>query len=233
MSIDSTRKQTKGWEINSSGKMVNLAADDGIVIDEAAPIAESAAMPITDSAFVRTEPPPVPNDPGRGRRSTLDSFNEEMAVLESSARGRGRRRRGAAAVALASSRHLRGRRRGVGCGRRRGAVAPTRRRRVARPGVATGDIAWRGRALCYRRDGDNRGARGRGSRSRHRRERRFCDGRRRCRGGSVARGLGQGQGEVRAQQAFAVDEQQELAPPLDQALRVVEALQLATSLIRT
>ena len=82
MSIDSTRKQTKGWEINSSGKMVNLAAGDGIVIDEAAPIAESAAMPITDSAFVRTEPPPVPNDPGRGRPSTLDSFNEEMAVLD-------------------------------------------------------------------------------------------------------------------------------------------------------
>ena len=82
MSIDGTRKQTKGWEINSSGKMVNLAAGDGIVIDEAAPVVESAATPVTDSAFVKTEPPPVPNDPGRARRSTLDFFNDEMAVLD-------------------------------------------------------------------------------------------------------------------------------------------------------
>jgi hypothetical protein len=82
MSIDGTRKPTKGWEINSSGKMVNLAAGDGIVIDEAAPIVESAGMPITDSAVVKTEPPPVPNDSGRGRRSTLDFFNDEMAVLD-------------------------------------------------------------------------------------------------------------------------------------------------------
>ena len=87
MSTDGTRKH--GWVINSSGKMVNLAAGDGIVIDEAAPMAESAAMPVTDSAFVKTEPPPVPNDAGRGRRSTLDFFNDEMAVLERPLEGAG------------------------------------------------------------------------------------------------------------------------------------------------
>ena len=82
MSIDGTRKQTKGWEINAAGQMVNIAAGDGIVIDEDTPIAESAAMPITDSAVVKTEPPPVPNSRGRERPKTLDFFNDEMAVVD-------------------------------------------------------------------------------------------------------------------------------------------------------
>ena len=202
MSIDGTRKETKGWEINSSGKMVNLTAGDGIVIDEAAPIAESAAMPITDSAFVRTEPPPVPNDPGRARPSTLDFFNEEMAVLDRPLESAAEyvdeapppsrwRRVGMFAVIVAVM--------GVGGGvvlsRRHAAVESPAQ--VSQPATSPGTAApTRCRSPC----------------------RRF-----------PAR-LGQGQGEVRARQAFAVDDQQELAPPLEQALRFVEALPLGASL---
>jgi len=107
MSRDGIRKMTKGWEINSSGKMVNITGGvDGIVVDE--------GLPVTDSAVVKTEPPPLPGmarapvppapmarapiPPApaprapmvaapadaivRDRKSTLETFNDELSVLE-------------------------------------------------------------------------------------------------------------------------------------------------------
>lgn len=90
MSSDGTRKMTKGWEISPSGKMVNITGGvDGIVVDE--------GLPVTDSAVVKTEPPPLPgmsrapvprapmpttSAPERNQKSTLENFNAEMSLLE-------------------------------------------------------------------------------------------------------------------------------------------------------
>jgi len=94
MSTDGTRKMTKGWEISPTGKMVNITGGvDGIVVDE--------GLPVTDSAVVKTEPPPLPgmsrapvppapmppapmpsSAPVRNQKSTLETFNAEMSLLE-------------------------------------------------------------------------------------------------------------------------------------------------------
>jgi hypothetical protein len=81
MNGNGTRKETKGWEISPSGQMVNIGGGvDGIVVEE--------GLPITDSAVVKTEPPPppvmakAPLPPPRERKTTLDTFNDELAVLD-------------------------------------------------------------------------------------------------------------------------------------------------------
>jgi hypothetical protein len=92
MSSNGTRKETRGWDISSSGRMVNINTDD-VAIEEmppSGPIVVNAGGP----------PPPVPpappkrtndvttdamamlNRPPRARKSTLDTFNDEMAVLD-------------------------------------------------------------------------------------------------------------------------------------------------------
>ena len=92
MSSNGTRKETRGWEISSSGQMVNISTDD-VGIEELPP-----SGPIVVNAG--GTPPPVPhappkkrndvttdamamlNRPPRERKSTLDTFNDEMSVLD-------------------------------------------------------------------------------------------------------------------------------------------------------
>jgi hypothetical protein len=78
MSSDGIRKQTLGWDINASGGMAPKASE--VVVIEAPPQI-SAAIPIDSGAIIVDTPPPPPPEP-RGRRSTLETFNDEMAVLE-------------------------------------------------------------------------------------------------------------------------------------------------------
>jgi hypothetical protein len=70
MSSDGTRKQTRAWETSngttgSSGQVV--------VIDDA---------PLISGAVEIVEDAPASVEGGRVRKSTLESFNEEMAVLD-------------------------------------------------------------------------------------------------------------------------------------------------------
>src|SRR4051812_12612070 len=91
MSSNGTRKETRGWEISSTGQMINVGTGD-VAIEELPP-----SGPIVVGAV--GTPPPVPHAPParqrardsdamamldrpRGRKSTLDNFNEEMAVLD-------------------------------------------------------------------------------------------------------------------------------------------------------
>src|SRR5215831_19500326 len=83
MSSDGIRKQTLGWEITANGGMAPKASEV-VVIDERPQV--SAAIPIDSGAIIIDTPPPPPPpaiaQPERGRRSTLETFNDEMAVLE-------------------------------------------------------------------------------------------------------------------------------------------------------
>ena len=92
MSSNGTRKETRGWEIGSTGQMVNISTDD-VGIEELPP-----SGPIVVNAG--GTPPPVPhappkkrndvttdamamlNRPPRERKSTLDTFNDEMSLLD-------------------------------------------------------------------------------------------------------------------------------------------------------
>jgi hypothetical protein len=91
MSSNGTRKETRGWEISSTGQMINVGTDD-VAIEELPP-----SGPIVVGAV--GTPPPVPHAPParqrardsdamamldrpRGRKSTLDNFNDELSVLD-------------------------------------------------------------------------------------------------------------------------------------------------------
>src|SRR5689334_21592643 len=88
MSSNGTRKETRGWEISSTGQMVNISTDD-VAIEELPP---SGPIAVNDGGT-----PPAAQEPARERKdsdalamlnrprvrkSTLDVFNDEMAVLE-------------------------------------------------------------------------------------------------------------------------------------------------------
>jgi hypothetical protein len=79
MSSDGIRKQTLGWEISPSGGM-SRSGGQVVKIDDASAI--SAAIPIDSGAIVVDEPLEPPAHPQRQRRSTLDTFNDDLAVLE-------------------------------------------------------------------------------------------------------------------------------------------------------
>ena len=155
MSSNGTRKETRGWEISSSGQMVNISTDD-VGIEEMPP-----SGPIVVNAG--GTPPPVPhappkkrndvttdamamlNRPPRERKSTLDTFNDEMSVLDRPIEGdveyadeapRPSRMRG---VALFAGIVL-----GMGLARRRDPLAPAcspagERAGSANRGAGTGD----------------------------------------------------------------------------------------------
>jgi hypothetical protein len=95
MSSNGTRKETRGWEISSTGQMINVAIDD-VAIEELPPsgpivVGAGGAPPAVPHA-----PPAAPAprqrardsdamamlDRPRGRKSTLDNFNDELAVLD-------------------------------------------------------------------------------------------------------------------------------------------------------
>jgi len=86
MSSNGTRKETRGWEVNpttQSGKMINIDTDD--VPIEAIESVSAAVTVVAPMPTPGMAPPPVPGAPTtevRARRSTLETFNEEMAVLE-------------------------------------------------------------------------------------------------------------------------------------------------------
>jgi hypothetical protein len=88
MSSNGTRKETRGWEISSTGQMVNINTDD-VAIEElppSGPIAVNAggtAPAAKEQARERKDSDALAmlNRP-RVRKSTLDVFNDEMAVLE-------------------------------------------------------------------------------------------------------------------------------------------------------
>jgi hypothetical protein len=88
MSSDGIRKQTMslGWDISASGGM-SRPGGEVVVIDDAQPV--SAGIPIESGAIIIDKPPALPpaaarpaQQPERGRKSTLDLFNDEMAVME-------------------------------------------------------------------------------------------------------------------------------------------------------
>src|SRR3954465_12997143 len=90
MSSNGTRKETRGWEISSTGQMINVSTDD-VVIEELPP---SGPIVVGAGGTAPPVPPAAPRKPARdsdamamldrprGRKSTLDNFNEEMAVLD-------------------------------------------------------------------------------------------------------------------------------------------------------
>jgi hypothetical protein len=95
MSSNGTRKETRGWEISSTGQMVNISTDD-VAIEElppsgpivvnaggTRPAAPPTAHEAKDQARERKDSDALAmlNRP-RVRKSTLDVFNDEMAVLE-------------------------------------------------------------------------------------------------------------------------------------------------------
>jgi hypothetical protein len=84
MSSDGIRKQTLGWEISPSGGM-SRGGGQVVKIDEATAI--SAAIPIDSGAIVVEEPLAPPEQHQRQRRSTLDTFNDDMAILEAPLEG--------------------------------------------------------------------------------------------------------------------------------------------------
>ena len=69
MGSDGTRKQTRGWNISPSGQMINIVNSEDIAIEE------------PPSGPVAAAPPPAP-ERLRPRRNTLDTFNDEMSVLD-------------------------------------------------------------------------------------------------------------------------------------------------------
>ncbi|HMF41131.1 MAG TPA: hypothetical protein VKQ32_10565 [Polyangia bacterium] len=84
MSSDGIRKATLGWEISPTGGMTNNGGK--VVAIEEVPAVSSGAIAIESGAIVIDEPPPLPVPPvqmePRPRRTTLERFNDEMAVLE-------------------------------------------------------------------------------------------------------------------------------------------------------
>jgi hypothetical protein len=86
-----TRKSTKGWEISPSGGM-SLGKSNVVVIEEPtvpamaamneAAKAEAAQAEAAKSEAAQTEVSAAPPDEPRPRRTTLDLFNDEMAVME-------------------------------------------------------------------------------------------------------------------------------------------------------
>ena len=86
MSSNGTRKETRGWEVNpttQSGKMINIDTDD--VPIEAIESVSAAVTVVAPMPTPGMAPPPVPGAPTtevRARRSTLETFNDEMAVLD-------------------------------------------------------------------------------------------------------------------------------------------------------
>jgi hypothetical protein len=92
MSSNGTRKETRGWEISSTGQMVNISTDD-VAIEELPPSGPIAVKAGGTPPPVPYAPPKKTNDvitdamamldrPPRPRKSTLDAFNDEMAVLD-------------------------------------------------------------------------------------------------------------------------------------------------------
>src|SRR3954454_2788048 len=99
MSSNGTRKETRGWEISSTGQMVNINADD-VAIEEippsgpvvvnaggtrppAPPHAQRTAQPATEPPRERKDSDALAMlDRPRVRKSTLDVFTDEMAVLD-------------------------------------------------------------------------------------------------------------------------------------------------------
>jgi hypothetical protein len=85
MSSNGTRKETRGWEISpttQSGKMINIDTDD--VPIEAIESISAAVTVVAPTPMPGMAPPPVPSAPTevRARRTTLETFNDEMAVLD-------------------------------------------------------------------------------------------------------------------------------------------------------
>lgn len=93
MSSNGTRKETRGWEISSTGQMINVSTDD-VAIEELPPSGPIVVGAGRTAPPVPEAPPPAPRQRARdsdamamlnrprGRKSTLDSFNDEMAVLD-------------------------------------------------------------------------------------------------------------------------------------------------------
>jgi hypothetical protein len=88
MSSDGIRKQTLslGWDISASGGM-SRPGGGVVVVDDVQPV--SGAIPIESGAIIIDKPPALPaavakpaQPSERQRRSTLDTFNDEMAILE-------------------------------------------------------------------------------------------------------------------------------------------------------
>jgi hypothetical protein len=91
MSSNGTRKSTKGWETGASGEM-SLGGNNIVVLEEPtvpamaamseAARAEAARAEADRAQTARPEVSGAPVEAPRPRRSTLETFNEEMAVLE-------------------------------------------------------------------------------------------------------------------------------------------------------
>jgi hypothetical protein len=86
MSSDGIRKSTKGWEISPSGEMA-LGSNKIVVIDEPtvpamAAMKEAAKAEAARVDAAKTEVSAPPADEPRSRRTTLETFNDELAVLE-------------------------------------------------------------------------------------------------------------------------------------------------------
>jgi hypothetical protein len=93
MSSNGTRKETRGWEISSTGQMINVSTDD-VAIEELPPSGPIVIGAGGTAPPVPHAPPAAPRQPARdsdamamldrprGRKSTLDSFNDELAVLD-------------------------------------------------------------------------------------------------------------------------------------------------------
>src|SRR5690349_6737802 len=75
MSTNGTRKQTRAWETGTTGKMISIDTDDvpiqEIVSDSVPTVVSKEALRLADEEQQR-----------RGRRSTLENFNDEMSVLD-------------------------------------------------------------------------------------------------------------------------------------------------------
>jgi len=74
MSTNGTRKETKAWAIGSPAKLINIDTDDvpieEIVSDSVPTVVSKEALRLADE------------EQKRGRRSTLENFNDEMSVLD-------------------------------------------------------------------------------------------------------------------------------------------------------
>ena len=75
MSTNGTRKQTRAWETGTTGKMISIDTDDvpiqEIVSDSVPTVVSKEALRLADEEHQR-----------RGRRSTLENFNDELSLLD-------------------------------------------------------------------------------------------------------------------------------------------------------